>query len=151
MANTILEAMETYLCGKMVAITANDTVGFGTAGDAVKGRIFQVDYAGDTDVYPLDYEGNKNASTYLLNATTATAAGGESGETYVVSVEYGMTFDNVAMTSTTADQPSIGDIVAVDGAGGVEAGVVTDEDTVFHHAYAERVDTTAETATVRVL
>ncbi len=151
MANTVLEAMADYLCGKMVAITANDTVGFGTAGDAVKGRIFQVEEAGDTATYPLAYEGNKNASTYLLNDTTATSAGGETGVTYAVSVEYGMTFDNVAMTATPADQPSIGDIVAVDGAGGVEAGAVTDEDTVFHHAYAERVDATAETATVRVL
>ncbi len=149
--NTILEAMNTALRGKVVALTGNGEVGFGTAGDAVKGRVFQVEMAGDTDVYPLAYEGNQNASTYMLSSTTATAAGGTSGESYVVSVEFGMTMDNVPMTATTANQPSIGDIVAVDGAGGVEAGAVTDEDTIFHHAYAERVDTTAVTATIRVL
>jgi hypothetical protein len=147
-------AMEDIL-GKIVTLTGNNEVGYGSEGDAVFGRVVSVRKAGYTSVYPLSYDGdNQDAQTIKLASATVASLSG-SGD-YVVAVQHSCFAENVEISSTAAKQPAVGNAVAVDGAGGiVKLGTWTVASTaatvVVLGAVATSVDTTNGLATIRIM
>ncbi len=136
------------LVGKVVVLTANGTVGLGSENDVIKGVVVtepsKMEAGG---VYIHGYEGVEDTNTFKLDATTATACG-LTGD-YQVAVKRGVTVEDVAISATDSKQPSFGDFVLADGAGGVV--LVPSSSTAYPTAYADSVDTTNKLAVITIL
>lgn len=144
------------IVGKVVTLTGNDTVGYGSEGNSVLGVVIKIKKAGDTATYPLGFEGIRQGATFKLDSSTLSALDSKATDDYVVTVEFGRMFEDIPITSTAAKKPSVGNAVVVDGAGKivkyVEAAVASDKIAIKPlTAYVTSVDATSNVATMRVL
>ncbi len=140
------------LVGKLVVITGNKEVGYGSEEDRILGVVRSCEYAEDSTTYPLGFEGIKDSATYNVASATATALG-ESGKSLVAVVEKGVYVEGVAISDTEVEQPSAGEYVLADGAGGVVVvpTPASGEHPISSSVIAIDVDTTSEKATVMIL
>lgn len=145
----------TDILGKAVTATGNNEAGYGSEGNPVLGIVKKIEKAGNTAVYPLGYDGIQHGGTFMLNSTTLTALDASTTDDYVITVGFAEMFENVPITSTASKKPAVGNVVAVDGSGAlvkyVAATVNTTAAVQALTAFATSVDTTANTATIRVL
>ena len=144
------------IIGKAVTLTGNDEVGYGSEGNAVFGVVAQIEKAGNTNVYPLGFDGAVGSATFKLADATKTELDSKATDDYVVTVKFAQMVENVPISATASKQPSAGGAVAVDGAGGLvkldTLAVATSAATVVpFNAVATSVDKTAKTATIRIL
>lgn len=141
---------------KAVTLTGNDEVGYGSEGNAVFGVVAQIEKAGNTNVYPLGFDGAAGSATFKLASATKAKLDSQATDDYVVTVKFAQMVENVPISATSSKQPSAGSAVAVDGAGGLvkldTLAVATSAATVVpFNAVATSVDKTAKTATIRIL
>jgi len=153
------------IIGKVVTLTGNDTVGYGSEGNPVLGVVTKIKKAGDTDTYPLGFEGIRQSATFKLDSSTLSTLDSTATDSYVVTVEFGRMFEDIPITATAEKQPAVGNSVTVDGAGALVKYTAT-IDTTTGDAYADlevstpiqaltayvtSVDTSNNVSTLRVL
>ena len=102
------------IIGKVVAITANEEIGYGTDGDAIIGVVTKIEPVG-TGAIELGFDGLRESGTFKVSSATKTALAVT--EDCLATVEWGKTFVDVP---TNATAPAVGDYVSVDGAGKIK-------------------------------
>lgn len=124
------------ILGKVVTITGDGEVGYGTDGKEALGVVSAIE---ERATYELMFDGLKDGGTFSLASATVSTLG-LTGD-WVVTVKWNSTFEGVP-TNTTA--PAVGDYVTVDGAGKLKTSATATNAKVIS------VNKSSKTATVKI-
>lgn len=127
------------IIGKVVSVTGNGEVGYGTAADAILGVVTKIEPIG-TGVNELSFDGIKDGGTFTVDSTTLTALAITGG--HVVTVNWNSAFEGVV---TNATAPLAGAYLANDGTGKVITSATAT------NVIALSVDGTTKVATVKIV
>lgn len=137
------------ILGKVVTVTANEEVGYGTEGNSVLGVVTAIEETRNTE---LGFDGLREAGTFKVADATVTALGGDPlTKKYVATVAWGRTFTNIPISATALKKPAIGGFCIVDGLGNLAKIVDATAEIAGSVCKVLSVDTVGNVASVKIV